>query len=178
VASLRASAGNRYCASIACSRRPAEPQLTLRTRVLRSCGQVAGHLAACNTATVAYHEAFWVVIGAAAPVVALAVIVSLPDSLTLAGQADMDRGVNALREAANGVYRLAARIFVTGLINMLLQAGLLAVSLVSIEDGANCVPPWTAITATVGGIVLLGVASVMTVNTNLYRKRLKLIGGR
>jgi hypothetical protein len=40
-------------------------------------------------------------------------------------------------------------------LNLLLQAALLALSLVSLAEGANSAPPWLAIAAAVGGLVLL-----------------------
>jgi hypothetical protein len=77
---------------------------------------------------VSYHEAFWVVTGTAAPVIALAAVVALPDVATL----------RAL-----------------GQVNVIVQAGLLGLSLSALATGGNVTPPWVASVLAVGGILLL-----------------------
>ena len=42
-------------------------------------------LSACESSLVAYHETFWIVVGAAAPVIALANQVTISDSLGMLG---------------------------------------------------------------------------------------------
>jgi hypothetical protein len=61
---------------------------------------------------------------------------------------------------SNGSGRLSLWLFRIGVLNLLLQAALLAVSLVSIEDAANLVWPWLAMAWTVGGLVLLTVSAL------------------
>ena len=73
---------------------------------------------------------------------------------------------NGLSSSGQSV-RIAHWVTGLGLFSLLLQAALLAVSLVSITDGANLVPPWLAIVAAVGGLLLVaggswGVARVRT----------------
>jgi hypothetical protein len=58
---------------------------TERIRVIL-CGHKTGlgaQLGLCHTAPVSYHETFWVVAGTAAPVIALAAVVALPDTAGL-----------------------------------------------------------------------------------------------
>jgi hypothetical protein len=58
------------------------------------------------------------------------------------------------------IQKWAYCIILVGPFNLLLQAALLGVSLVSLADGANLVPPWVAIAAAVGGLLLLAFGSV------------------
>jgi hypothetical protein len=196
---------------------------------------------------VAYHEAFWVVTGTAAPVIALAVIVSAQNAsvtareaqirLVVGGQSpgrgpgpdfseelrravrvakkrktlrhvvggqppgrgpgpdfseELRRAVRlakkgktlrhvvksqspgrkpdltedlrqAVRQAkARKAFRHLTASYRAALVNLTLQSALLAISLVSIDSAANCVPPWLAIILAVGGIFLLAVISQAT----------------
>ena len=139
---------------------------------------------------------FWVVAGTAAPVVALAAVVSLGDGLRTNTEAfgealqalrDSQRvGVLQDRETQAEIEANAARVpadrrevselatdqfrkdaakattwlIGIGLANLFLQAGLLAVALVSLTDGASLVQPWIAIVAAVGGLVLLAIGAL------------------
>jgi hypothetical protein len=51
-------------------------------------------------------------------------------------------------------------IVLAGPVNLILQAALLLVSLGSLQSNANWVPPWVAIVAAVGGLLLLAFGSV------------------
>jgi len=143
----------------------------------------------CQTAAVAFDNAdFWLVAGTAAPVVALATVVSLGEALregantaAEAAQAFHDLGVTETEAEAFRAKALAdrrpvpeltseqfrkhsnevwLRLVWVGLANLILQGALLAVSLVSLTDGANLVPPWIAIVAAVGGLLLLAIGAL------------------
>ena len=122
----------------------------------------------------AFHETFWAVSAGVAPVIALAAVVS-------AGQAarDRDRVIEANRTVAgfpafgtkgNPVIRKAFIGFIelivvveVLLLNVALQAGLLAVSLFSIADQANVVLPLIAAWAAIGGIAVLTIGGQLAV---------------
>jgi hypothetical protein len=131
---------------------------------------------------VAFHETFWAVSAGVAPVIALAAVVS-------AGQAsrDRDRVIEASRTVAgfpipfetegNPVIRKAwiglIELYVvvqSQLINVAFQAGLLAVSLVSIADQANVVSPSIAVTVAVLGVAVLAIGGQLAVGG---RRRLR-----
>jgi len=131
----------------------------------------------------AFHESFWVVTGTAAPVIALAVIVSAGDAFRQVLTTDAER-----RHAQRNVHPDRAKLsqqddedllkshrkmlrFVQAVatFNLLLQAALLAVSLVCLADGANLVPPWLAIAAGVGGIMLLSSTAYAAVGAHVAR---------
>jgi hypothetical protein len=122
---------------------------------------------------VAFHEGFWLITGTAAPVVALAAVVSLADAGTVHLDA-MSAAVSKVRSApterivdywkwsrsfSDSITAFVALLALIGLFNLFLQAALLTVSLVSVADGDNLVPPWLAIVAAVGGLLLLIVSS-------------------
>lgn len=138
-----------------------------------------------------FHETFWLATAAAAPVIALAAVVALPDTSGLYGNhaqrlegeykdlsaklrpsiAGDTSGLAGLLVAAMGVsvdmrdrmvgqavksYRVMAWVVrLAAIVNMLLQAGLLATSLVALAYNLDVMPPWVAIVLAVGGILLL-----------------------
>jgi hypothetical protein len=115
---------------------------------------------------VALHEGFWLVAGTAAPVIALAAVVTLGETLreNIASIAEAMPLLDAQSNSADrlkgdrlttATIRATKQLYAIGLSNLLLQAALLAVSLVSLADDANLVPPWIAIVAAVGGLLLL-----------------------
>jgi hypothetical protein len=127
---------------------------------------------------VAFHEGFWVVTGTAAPVIALAAVVSLAE----AGRTfylSEDPSVDAIDDVGLGGFPTANAflaldrslslattamwIAAFGIVNLLLQTALLAVSLVSLADEVSLVPSWLAVVAAVGGLLLLAVSSLGTV---------------
>ncbi len=55
---------------------------------------------------------------------------------------------------------------VVAMVNLLLQAGLLAISLVNIAHQENLVPLWLAVVAAVGGLLLLPLHSVLAPTTS------------
>jgi hypothetical protein len=119
---------------------------------------------------VGFHESFWVITGTAAPVIALAIIVALADAKRgwfgmletghrLAQEANVVRSEQARYLFARAL-RVTFGFRVVATVNLLLQAGLLAVSLVSVAGQENLIPPWLAIVAAVGGLLLLAISSV------------------
>lgn len=119
------------------------------------------------------------VTGTAAPVIALAVLVSAQNAsvtardarIRLLAEGQPPHSGRDLTEELRRAVRLAkARkslrhltgTYRAALINLALQGALLAISLVSIDSAANCVPPWLAIVLAVGGIFLLAVISQAT----------------
>jgi hypothetical protein len=120
---------------------------------------------------VAFHESFWVVTGTAAPVIALAAIVSLADAdrefmgFLVTALSDFERIKPFMNRAAfTGIW-----IGVSGLLNLLLQATLLTISLVSLAEDVNSVPPWSAIAMAVGGVILLAVSAWGAVTLHVFR---------
>jgi hypothetical protein len=154
-----------------------------------------------KTTAVAFPHDFWLVAGTAAPVVALAAVVSLGDALKesassesvalrwwraglvettvseMAAKPDLSTdqpGINslaALDEFTKDSKSLANALVVVGLFNLVLQAALLAFSLVSLLNDSNVVPPWFAITAAVGGLLLLAIAALGAVSLRATRMR-------
>jgi hypothetical protein len=119
---------------------------------------------------VSYHEAFWLATAAAAPVIVLAVVVARPD-VDAAAYAALRRSVQPDNvESGNSEKRkieeqrrgYATHLLLTAItfrslstLNVLMQAGLLAVSLSALATGRNIMPPWVAIVLAVAGILLL-----------------------
>jgi hypothetical protein len=143
-----------------------------------------------------FHETLWVITGSAAPVVALAAIVSLRDVLTdsnpMADVGDelikLNDGQNAkftLEEKLDKIWRYNARWARVGIVqwgaqmsNLGLQALLLTISLLSIAWQRNVFPVWIAVAApTVGVLLLAGTGIVMVIAKNLssnQRNKLRL----
>ena len=124
-----------------------------------------------------YHEAFWLATAAVAPLVTLAAVVALPDaaiavdwrSLALRelGGVAGDRG-DPPQEFSEAIARAdyerhrqeywksrAVAAYRATLINMVVQAGLLAVSLAALATGRDLIPTWIPIVLAVGGILVL-----------------------
>jgi hypothetical protein len=118
----------------------------------------------CQTVVVTFHEAVWVVAGTAAPVIALAGVVSLGDTAREFRAFSLESMNVPQTRAEVWLYeqRFHQYLWVSGvgLFNLLLQAALLAVSLTSLADQANSVPPLLAIVAAVGGLLLLLVGTL------------------
>jgi hypothetical protein len=125
---------------------------------------------------VAFHESFWIATSAAAPVIALAAVVGLPDTAAVA-----QLGIHRLREPLEGPLlaampealsraqdRLVTLLFwATTVGNLIVQAGLLAVSLSALAYQRELMPAWVAIALAVGGILLLAWSTSMAVH---YRR--------
>jgi hypothetical protein len=122
-----------------------------------------------QTARVVFHETFWVVTGTAAPVIALAAVVSVNDLGNETGRLEeaLDRASEAFRGSAEIEAMMSGRPSPIRLVNLLarlqtlnilLQALLLTVSLVSIDFQRNLVPVWISVLIPVVGVVLLMLA--------------------
>ena len=115
------------------------------------------------------HESFWVATAAAAPVVALAAIVALPDTSVAVEEVYRHRHDPVVSERArNGRQVIVARlwsrnmayvwsqlVWMVSIVNLLLQAALLAMSLLVLVYDQEVIPPWAAIVFSAGGILLL-----------------------
>jgi hypothetical protein len=121
-----------------------------------------------------YHETFWVAVSAAAPVIALAVVVALNDMRREEALYNRDiepsQGVPIWRyvpplggpKAAGIVRRWTWTAASLHRLNVLGQATVLAFSLTSLAQQVDEIPPALAIVAEVGGLLVLlgaGVAS-------------------
>jgi len=123
---------------------------------------------------VAFHETFWVVTGTAAPVIALAAVVSLGEAFGQRLDSD-DAGFDVVRRMVDVPDNdllisqfhdfvkpaMAAGRWCVGLLvtNVAIQSALLALSLVSIDSQANAVPPRVADVAAVLGVAILAVVA-------------------
>lgn len=136
----------------------------------------------CHTAIVAFHEAFWIVTGTAAPVIALAAVVSAGeayeqlDRMISAGTEasvahskvrDEPKDEEQVRKLAGLAEKRAKNLWLTGRVQQLnvgLQAALLAVSLISVGNQHNLVPPWVAVTFAVLGLLFVAVVGARVIS--------------
>jgi hypothetical protein len=114
---------------------------------------------------VAFSESFWVTIGAAAPVIGLTVVVSLPDVLRM--MEDIHRPViTAHRPPGPAVTRVWRRLifllFALASINLLLQVGSLAVALLSLAYQQNVISPKLLAVVEPAGLLLLVLTGAVT----------------
>ena len=118
----------------------------------------------------AFHETFWVVTGTAAPVIALAAVVSLNDLGKETGRLaeSLERvrrnssatpEIEALISGAPSPIHLIRQFAGQQSMNIFLQAALLTVSLLSIAFQRNLIPVWIAIVIPVVGVLLLALTS-------------------
>jgi hypothetical protein len=120
------------------------------------------------------HESFWVATSAVAPVVALAAVVALPDA-TLIGRANnvlqrlkedqppRDAELhNFLAGAARDMRKWAGIAWLITLANLIIQAGLLVVSLCALALRQDVMSFWLAIGLATSGIVLLAVCTMVS----------------
>jgi hypothetical protein len=161
---------------------------------------------------VAFDDNFWVATSAAAPVIALAAVVALPDVRALLDTATDNYFRLELKAIAEPVpiphserdgipgppdppphdpfgFALADSLIPTvsalrfrsevllrlTVINLIIQAGLLAVSLSALAVGQNVMPPPAAIVLAAGGILLL--ATTTAAATNYRRLLTKVLAG-
>jgi hypothetical protein len=116
---------------------------------------------ACQTARVAYHKDFWVVVGTAAPVIALAAVVALnqvPNRPPPGQPRNMPASVAALI-AISALYAC-----------LILQAVSLSRALDSLAHERDQANLKSATTATISGIALLGVGGVSTAAAQEFRR--------
>ena len=123
----------------------------------------------CQTAVMAFHEGFWTVAGTAAPVIAVAIVIALGELMKELSrwiiwaeriehnpEPEMEKIRKILRTQTRYTWPLEG----LGLTNLLIQAVLTTVALVSLEDKANLVSPWLAIAAVIAGLALLAICSL------------------
>lgn len=122
-----------------------------------------------------YHEAFWLATAAAAPVIALAAVVALPDMADATREAS-NAAQDAVRYSVEARFESssrAARSQYATLGIVLAQAALLAVSLSALATHRDVMPAWVAIVLAVSGIMLLTVTTLSLIATRgraaLYR---------
>ena len=148
----------------------------------------------------AFHEGFWVVTGTAAPIIALAAVVSLaeaerdyyntlasavravsrmPGGEKLANSPDDTPDVTRIKiivrvltasQRVEPLSKTLTWLATFGVVNLILQAALLAISLVSLAGAANLLSPWLAIVAAVGGLLLLAASSLGVVYLRLINQ--------
>jgi hypothetical protein len=144
---------------------------------------------------VPYHDSLWVAVTAAAPVIALAAIVSLSDTSGVAAglvdaagrYADENNHGELAHTGFMQVYRdrvagiedrglqIAVGGWITALINLALQVALVAIALISLADGSNAVSPIVPeIAVPLGVFLLLGTALLSLWLRELSRTVLKL----
>jgi hypothetical protein len=144
---------------------------------------------------VPYYDNFWVTVGTAAPVIALAAVVSLPDVFQ-ARQHRFDAllptierflrdgpgTVNAqqryvdLVDMTRGQTRLLKRANVIGLCNGFLQLIALLLALWSLADGKNVVSPNIAVIIVPLGILLLLLGTIMILRARSISRKISDFG--
>jgi hypothetical protein len=139
-----------------------------------------------------FYESFWVVAGTAAPVIALAAVISLNDTARAqftVNDATSDAFAVARLDATDEMYqRLDKRgssldvLRIAQLLNLCLQAGLLAVSLLSLTFHRNLIPAWICVVAPTAGVLLLAYAGLTVTRaqelTRLNLRDLRDAGGK
>jgi hypothetical protein len=142
-------------------------------------GWPPGRAGECQTASVSFHESFWVTVGAAAPVIALASVVSIADLLAARDQISrslptpspaLDSGW--LNSAITRAGKLAIWAYLVGIINGALQMVALAMALQSLADGNNVVPTIVPGIVAPLGIFLLLVSTSMTVSLRTIQRQM------
>jgi hypothetical protein len=126
---------------------------------------------------VAFHETFWVIAGTAAPVIALANVVSIGDSRGLIRQFtalshDLDDALGDWLYAAAFRRNLAlpAWALMASNVNFWVQAFVLCFSLLSVLDRKDMLPPYLATVFLTSGLVAVGqVARIMSDAKNFSR---------
>lgn len=125
----------------------------------------------------AFHETFWVIVGAAAPVIALANVVSIGDSRGLvreftAFSRDLDNapGDWLYGAAVRRNLALPAWALMASNVNFWAQAFVLCFSLLSVLDRKDVLPPYLATVLLTSGLVAVGqVTRIMTDAKNFSR---------
>jgi hypothetical protein len=125
----------------------------------------------CHTVGMTFHDTLWVLTGTAAPVIALAAIVSLRDVLNdtraMANVSDELKAEYSEEKLAK-TWRYTDRRARVGMVqwgvqmgNLCLQALLLAISLLSVAWQRNVFPVWIAVAAPTVGVLLLAEAGIV-----------------
>lgn len=112
-----------------------------------------------------FHENFWITVGAAAPVVALAAVVSFTDGIRVVESVnDLGRTAKVdwpTKNAERGVTVLAS-LFVISAANIILQVVALALALTALAQGHNSVAPVLLVVGEPLSVLLLLVTGILT----------------
>jgi hypothetical protein len=119
---------------------------------------------------VAFHDTFWLVAGGAAPVIALASVVTFSEARRLESVSRVDVRVQvqdlpvSVRDrfwkARNRLLNLAQLLAYLQLVNLALQCWMLTTSLMSLAGNTNELPAAVVVAAEIVGIALLAVGGV------------------
>jgi hypothetical protein len=109
--------------------------------------------AGCKTASVSYHESFWVTVGTAAPVIALASIVSTSDAFGRVVARTSGRDLSAGGSLPRVSYYLASFVLTT-------QMFILGLALASLANGRNVIRPVFMTWAEPAALLILGIATI------------------
>lgn len=149
----------------------------LSTSIASFGGWPPGRARECQTASVSFHESFWVTVGAAAPVIALASVVSIAD---LMGARDrVSHNLPIPSPTLNSEWldsefiragRLLIGAYLVGIINGALQMVALSMALQSLADSDNVVPTIIPRIMVPLGIFLLLVSISMTVSLRTIQR--------
>ena len=126
----------------------------------------------------AYHEAFWAVVGAASPVIALASIVSVSDMMNHAfewSRYRRDRPRRAVRELTerSALGMLTKFSIITQTTNLVLQALALLFALLSLAAAVNMIPRWIAIVIEVIGLPRLAIGALATYRVKITQRLIR-----
>jgi hypothetical protein len=125
---------------------------------------------------VPYHENFWVAVAAAAPVIALASVISATDALRMYD--DFERPADIAEEAwpdklaRQGIRWLWVLMTVTGL-NLVVEGFALVFALISLANGYNQIPPVIPAIGVPAGIALVVISGVLTIDLKYTRRDIR-----
>jgi len=136
---------------------------------------------ACQTACVAFHDSFWVLAGTAAPVIALAAVLSARevDDLGIGLQEERRewakrRGHQLTRKKRPAVASpydsaifSATATYRIHMVNLILQTVVLGISLLSLADASNLISPLVAVACALAGMALLALGYTSVTVTNM-----------
>lgn len=118
---------------------------------------------------VGYHDSFWVVVGGAAPVIALAAVLAAKDTGAQLWQwrqstfVDLVRGKRAMSSPPRPMENRFIGLIWVGLhlffVNIVVQAVALGFSLLSLAYGKNEISPTFGVIAGIGGLTILALAT-------------------
>jgi hypothetical protein len=114
-----------------------------------------------------FHETYWAVVGAAAPVIALANAVSLGDSYRIGRFFNdlLDHPNARVKETADSFKVLARSAFMLGNGNFVIQAGIFVAALISLSIGSDIIRPLWFVSA----LEFYGLAVLVPINITAGR---------
>jgi len=122
------------------------------------------------------HESFWVVVGTAAPVIALAAIVAFTDIARVAGEV-ADKFSDWDPKTRDSARRQLILGYLVGLINVVMQAAAVILALLSLAASHDQVPLIVLEITTSLGIILLAVSGLITVSLRFTEPEFAPSGG-